>query len=375
MESIFTKKVENKVIVWFKANNRYAIFPDTTATILQAISDNVKLENIAQNLATDVNVPYEKAFDFVTDVYKKIYTPSVTPEKKVKKDVALPDNIKYEVVRYYQINNFIFKVDFQTEEEAFWIHPKFAHLEVEKQLNFNFNYQVFTKNEYTTLFVDEKFIGSWNKDNIHYFQGKFSMEIVQSIHHKREEEWMGVFHASAVSNGKESMLFLGDSGNGKSTSLALLQANGFTCIADDFVPVDVEKKEVYSFPSAISIKKNSVPVLRNLYPELETSAEYHLKLLNKVVRYLPPNNSNYTKHLPCKALIFIKYDANIELEFNTISNLEAFEKLVPDSWLSPEPENAKIFLNWFANLPCYQIVYSSNTKMIKTVTNIFNNEL
>jgi ABC-type sugar transport system ATPase subunit len=33
---------------------------------------------------------------------------------------------------------------------------------------------------------------------------------------------MGVFHALAVSNQQKTVLFLGDSGNGKSTSLALL---------------------------------------------------------------------------------------------------------------------------------------------------------
>lgn len=66
---------------------------------------------------------------------------------------------------------------------------------------------------------------------------------------------MGVFHASALGNSKKTVLFLGDSGNGKSTSLAILQANGFTCIEDDFVPIDAKKQEVYSFPAAISIKK------------------------------------------------------------------------------------------------------------------------
>ena len=49
---------------------------------------------------------------------------------------------------------------------------------------------------------------------------------------------MGVFHASAVNYNDENILILGDSGNGKSTSLALLQAQGFQCIADDFVPID-----------------------------------------------------------------------------------------------------------------------------------------
>ena len=201
------------------------------------------------------------------------------------------------------------------------------------------------------------------------------MKLVEHIHQKSENEWMGVFHASAISNGKESMLFLGDSGNGKSTSLALLQANNFTCLADDFVPIDVKNQEVFSFPSAISIKKKSLETLLPIYPELGSSAEYNFKRLNKIVRYLTPNNSNYSSHLPCKALIFIKYKKDSDINIKKISNIDAFEQLVPDSWLSPIKQNAETFLKWFSKLPCYQLTYSNNEKMITTVSKIFNDDL
>jgi hypothetical protein len=201
------------------------------------------------------------------------------------------------------------------------------------------------------------------------------MELIQKIHKKEENKWLGVFHASAVSNGKKSILFLGDSGNGKSTSLALLQANGFTCLADDFVPIDADKKEVYSFPAAISIKKNSLETLLPLYPELKNSAEYNFKRLNKIVRYLKPNNTNFLSHLPCKDLVFIKYEKNSALKFDKIAKINAFMQLVPDSWLSPIKENAQVFLDWFDSLNCYQITYSDNNEMIASVAKIFNDEL
>jgi len=200
------------------------------------------------------------------------------------------------------------------------------------------------------------------------------MELLQKIHQKNENEWIGVFHASAVNKDNNSILFLGDSGNGKSTSLALLQANGFTCLADDFVPVD-NSLNVHSFPSAISIKKNSLETLLPIYPELKTSAEYHFKKLNKIVRYLPTNNYDYSLNLPCKALIFIKYQKDSNLIINKISSITAFEQLIPDSWLSPLPQNAELFLNWFEKLPCYQLTYSNNEKMISTVKKIFTDEL
>ena len=281
----------------------------------------------------------------------------------------------FDFTKYYSINNLLFKVQFQSEHELSLIHPKFSHLEVKPIENISFHYKVFTQNKYIFLLINNDFIGSWSQKDVHFFQGKFSMQIVQDMHHKLENEWLGVFHASAVSNRKESMMFLGDSGNGKSTSLALLQANGYCCIADDFVLVAAQNNEVYSFPSAISIKRNSLETLLPYYPELENSAEFHFKKLNKIVRYLPPNNCDYKTHQPCKALIFIKYKKDVDIVFNKISNINAFENLIPDSWLSPIQKNTEQFLDWFVKLPCYEITYSNNAKMIKTVSKIFNNDL
>ena len=92
------------------------------------------------------------------------------------------------------------------------------------------------------------------------------MKIIEYIYGKPEDNWMGVFHASALSYKKDTILFLGDSGSGKSTSLALLQAHGFHCVADDFVPIDNDQL-VHSFPAGISIKENSLktlPLLSNI---------------------------------------------------------------------------------------------------------------
>ena len=68
-------------------------------------------------------------------------------------------------------------------------------------------------------------------------------------------------------------------------------------------------------------------------------------------------------------------DKSVDEDFKKISKINAFQQLVPDSWLSPKKENAQIFLNWFKKLNCYQLTYSNNEKMIETVTKIFNNDL
>lgn len=370
------KVVDNKTITWFSKNNEYLVLENTTADIIKRLSKGVSVKEIATALSKKLSVPLDKTIDFILDLEKKVYQPKTKSELNLINDyrsVKAPKEFEY--IKYYKINTVIFKISYSSELELSYVHPKFAHLLIDKTDKYHHEFDVFIDNKFIFFYVNKKMIGAWSSKEIHYFQGKFSMELIQKIHQKEEKEWMGVFHASAVSNGKKSILFLGDSGNGKSTSLALLQANGFNCLADDFVPVDVEKQEVYSFPASISIKKNSLDTLLPIYPELETSAEYNFERLNKVVRYLKPNNTKFEKHLPCKELVFIRYEKNSELIFEEISKINAFQQLIPDSWISPVKENAQLFLDWFSSLTCYQLTYSKNNEMIDKVSQIFDNEL
>lgn len=377
MESLnaIYKVVEDKTITWFKNSNEYLVLENTTADILKRLSKGIAVENIAISLSKKINVPLEKAEDFILHLKKEVYNPNQQKKEHIindYRDIKKPE--VYDFIKFYKINDVVFKVSYLSENELSYIHPKFAHLVIDAVTTYQNEFEVFIHNNFIFLFVNQNCIGSWSYNDVHYFQGKFSMELIQKIHQKEEDEWLGVFHASAISNGKKSMLFLGDSGNGKSTSLALLQASGFTCLADDFVPMDAEKQEVYSFPAAISIKKNSLETLLPIYPELKTSAEYHFKRLNKIVRYLKPNNTNFFTHLPCHDLVFIKYEKDSPLVCKTIDKLEAFLQLIPDSWLSPKMENAQVFLDWFGGLNCYQLIYSENEKMIAKVAELFEKD-
>ncbi|WP_339661681.1 hypothetical protein [uncultured Polaribacter sp.] len=370
------KVIEDKTITWFEDNNEYVILENTTANVLKRLKNGDTVKEIATVLSKELAVPIEKTIDFIIELEKSFFNTKTSKNSELgddSKDIKRPQN--FDFIKFYKINDIVFKISFLSEKELSLVHPKFAHLVIDNVTNFQNEFEVFINTNFIFLFVNNVFIGSWSSKDVHYFQGKFSMELIQKIHQKEEDQWLGVFHASAISNGKKSMLFLGDSGNGKSTSLAILQANGFTCLADDFVPVDAKKQEVYSFPAAISIKKNSLKTLLPIYPELETSAEYNFVRLNKIVRYLKPNNDDFFAHLPCNDLVFIKYEKDAELSCKEISKIDAFQQLIPDSWLSPKTENAQIFLDWFTGLKCYQLTYSENEKMIATVSKLFTDDL
>lgn len=374
MNEVIVKKIEDKEIVWFKNSNSYLVLEQIAAAVLLKINKNDSFESIETWALDKIDVPKNVIKKFIEDLFL-LYTTNNNLKKEVQNNSeTYKTPTKYYSEKYYSIHNYIFKIQFETEFILLKIHPTFAHLEIKKTTKYNFKYTLFNNKDSIVFLKDDAFIGKWKKEEAHVFEGKLSMQILIDIYKKPETNWMSVFHASAISNGKESMLFLGDSGNGKSTSLALLNANGFNCIADDFVPID-NKKNIYTYPAAISIKKKSVKTLLPFYPELEFAAEYHIKKLHKTVRYLPPNNINYKLKLKCKALVFIKYNPKIELEINSISKIDAFQQLIPDSWISPIEENVEVFLNWFLELPAYQLTYSNNSKMIETVSKIFNNDL
>ena len=375
MHEFLSKAVEDKSIVWFKASNNYIILEEIAAQLVHQILENKTPPKIATALAENLKISSQEALNIIHDLNNRIVIPSTTKnniEQTSKSKYVLPPDFAFQ--KYYNIHNKVFKVKFANEFQLSLLHPKFAHLETEETSKIEHTFQVFNANHLIHLVLDGECIGAWEAKNVHYFQGKFSMKIIECIYDKNEAEWMGVFHASAVNFNDENILILGDSGNGKSTSLALLQAQGFQCIADDFVPID-QAQNVYSFPAGISIKKNALSVLLEMYPELETSAEYHYERLNKTVRYLPPQNIDYSKAAPCKALVFIKYDESVDLEISEMSKLKAFEHLVPDSWISSSSKNAASFLDWFEKMPCYQLTYSNNELMYTSIKRIFEDDL
>lgn len=374
-KAFLTKTIEAKKYLWLENANQYVVLEDQAFAVVEKLINGVLPKTIAADLETTLAVPFEEALKFVKELEAGVLKQAKKNQEKNNKDlskVTIPDNFKSTTT--YQVNNTLLKVAFKSAVEASYIHPKFVHLEVEstdKEIDF----KVFIAEDKIYLAIHDKIKYGWTKEEVHYFQGKFSMELIQAMYHKKESEWMGVFHASAVSNKEKAVLFLGDSGNGKSTSLALLQKHGFQCMADDFVPIAAATKEVYCFPAAISIKNSSLPTLASWYPELNDTKEYHLKSLDKRVRYLPPTYSDTKTHLPCKDLVFIKYQKESALSFSKLSKEDAFRQLVPDSCLSPKKENAAIFLDWFAKVNCYQITYSNTNEILASVTKIFNDDL
>ncbi|MCK5137736.1 MAG: hypothetical protein KAR19_18265 [Bacteroidales bacterium] len=116
-------------------------------------------------------------------------------------------------------------------------------------------FQLFRRADSLYLRTNEILIGKWSLSEEHLFMGKVFLELLNKAYHKEENDWMAVMHGSAISDGKHSIILTGDSGKGRSTTLAVILANGFIFMSDDFVPIESVTGEVYQFPTAISDKR------------------------------------------------------------------------------------------------------------------------
>ena len=379
-EIFLERQVEHKKIIWFKSGNRYMLVEIQAFDVISRLIKGDIPEAIAMMICKDYQLPLAEALRFVGEVAEmvSISTGLNTDDPQTQKSPLKVSNpASYYSVRKYRFNCISFIAEYESAHLERLIHPKFSHLEVTLAGDADHTFQVFQNGDRAALRVDGEIIGQWLPNNEHFLSGKFSMELLNRIYRKTEDEWMGVFHASAISKGDQSMLFLGDSGSGKSTICAILMANGFNLLADDFVPVDAQTRKVIHFPAAVSIKKTALDYLTPLYPQLAFATEFAYSNVYKTVRYLSgaKNNEILPVSCPCKALVFVKYKKSVKMKLEKLTRDIAFQYLIPDSWISPLPENAASFLDWFLSLPCYNLTYSDNELMIAAIEKIFTDDL
>ena len=181
------KAIEGKTVTWCSNDNQYVVLENITADIIKRLYKEIPIKDIAKALSKKIDAPEEKTIDFILYIKRRFLKSKTKKDRSIindHRDVKNPENFEY--VKYYQVNNIVFKVSFLSENELSLIHPKFSHLEIEKKNCYSHTFDVFTKHNYTFLTVDNQIIGSWSKNDIHYFQGEFSMELIQKIHQKEK---------------------------------------------------------------------------------------------------------------------------------------------------------------------------------------------
>ncbi len=364
--SLSQKISKDDSIVWLKKSNKYLVL---NSKILQLIKNKSSLSS------DDFLVEITESLNVSSGIAKKIdkdISELLLETKQIKLKPVKEHSIKIKdckMIHHYYFNDTCVKICFDNEETKSLIHPKYSHLAIDNTKKFDVEFKIFNTVNKLVIFKNSQHVGSWSNSELHEFQGKFSMELICSFYNKTEHDWMGVFHASTISKDNRSIMFTGNSGNGKSTLISILMSNGYNIIADDFTPILREDFKTYCFPSAISVKEKSFELVESIHPVITDLKEYFINELKGNVKYLPPITNKINTN--CKSVVWVKYDKDSLNNLEEISKATAIQKFLPDAWISNQDVNAKAFMKWITQTNFYELNYSDNKKLISLVDSLF----
>ncbi len=370
------KKIGNSYLIWFQNSNLYFSLEEPAWNVFRKIVKRCKTETIAKEFSDRYGLSFDESLKFVVEIRQRIneMNQATEPEKYVEESSEEFNMRDYPIYsrHCYDMRNKVIEFSFEFPWLENYIHPLIKHLETTEDFTVKSYFELFTYNKRVYFRLDKKIIGSWDKNESPLTKGRIFIELINVLHNKSEADWLMTVHASAISDGRKTILFSAAPGSGKSTIAALLQTKGYNIVSDDFVPIERSSFKAFPFPIAMSVKEGSLDLLKPHYPELENNP---LITLNpeKRIKYLPIDNRIMKMVFPVKEFIFIKYDSSVDFVLEKIEPVNAVKTLFEEAWIPPQPENVSVFLDKIINISFYSLTYSNNKKALEAISQLFKN--
>lgn len=354
-------------VLWYSLSNSYSIIEPSFKTLLDYYLQADTMDSFISKVAiddsiTDPDIIAETIGNYLTNCNKPLRDPITSPK--------ILDTTNRSILKQYFIEGKTIRINYDSDLVLKTIHPSIAHLSEPLSTVINTTFDIYLKNEQLHLFKDAELITCVPKRDYHLIQGKFIMQLLCTIHEKTEKDWISTFHGSTITDGTSSILFIGESGKGKSTLCALLCANDFNLLADDVSPMLSEDNCIYFNPSAISIKQGAFKALNPLIPNFDSLPITKFNRTKGSIKYLPcgkPNTNSY----PCQSIILVNYKNEAETALENVTVKTILETIIPDSWISPNPTHAKQFLDWLASVDFYKLTYSDSKSVTSQLSELF----
>jgi HprK-related kinase A len=143
-----------------------------------------------------------------------------------------------------------------------------------------------------------------------------------------------ILHAAVVERNNRAILLPALPGSGKSTLCAALINRGWRLMSDEFGLFDFNRHCLMPFPRPISLKNESIEVIRRFAPEAVLGPLFPKTRKGTVAHLRSPDASVQRMHetAPPAWVIFPKFSAGARLSLRTIPQSQAFLRLAHNSF-------------------------------------------
>lgn len=368
------KRFGDVFLTWFKNSKTFVLLRQPANDVFQRFIKGIHTSEIIDYCKENYSQVEENIPQFVDDIIGNIniLNQSNSDEPALPNKLSFKNSFRTKYIKNYYLfgdQHVLFKYSTPYLKEL--VHPLFSHLQTTNKKKPDYQIELVEVNEQLVFKCNKNIIEIYSSQEAEYFKGAILKYLYSILYKKDYNSWMMTLHASGVEYNNEAVLFSASAGSGKSTLSAILQANGYQLLSDDFIAAD-EKANVYPFPSAISVKEGSVDVLSAYYPEL-TNGPTYIASTGKQVRYIENNNpinSSYSGSR-VKAIVFVKFKTDVECQCKLVDRSDAIPLLLNEIWVQPKANNINRFFEWLNTCAFYELEYSDHRDALGCVAKIF----
>lgn len=364
------RKFDSVFIVWIEELNQWIQFEEAAFFVFEKLMQGLREGEIKAGFLLKFGYAEKESIRFIREIRASIRElggrkstvdrrPSTADHTKAPND---------SIIHYYEANSRTIKIIYHSELTEYYIHHSFAHLESMKPKETDYLFEVSEKQ----LSLMQPIKKTWEVNDIPTLKRRVFIEFGNAIHGKTDMDWMTIIHGSAITDGKNTLLFCGPTGSGKSTLTSLLLKEGYRLVSDDYIPVEAATGRCFPFPAALSVKEGSFPLVSKIYPQLKEIPSKEFRLTNKSLRFLAPQSISEFEYqaLNITHIFFMHFKPGENVKIDSINIPDAFKLFNEEAWISDKPEYAQKCIDWFASLQIYRLNYGDNVEVVKRIKEI-----